>query len=300
MSPVMNIPPKPLQEKVIDMPVISWNTTNIDGIDYLVVDLAKFRIPLEWDPDSQMFLGIAVPDGGIGNFPALVKGDDGDTPTFDTVVNFTPLAWDDPTPAYASLSEPTPNFYEINLGLHEGTPGAAGTPVLDPDDFVDVGPGKMIVVNATSDGFVLESPKVGDSYWPASILNTPSGNAAYTLCSVGIAAQDFAWKPQVSGWCEITGTGTDVAVDLLARLNNPTAGNIVGMAYGGLTPASPFVMPVHTLVDGPPTASAAGYNVVNAGVAATIYLRAERRSGTETFTTSATTTRFQVRVCPIP
>jgi hypothetical protein len=283
------------------VPVINWNTTIIDGREWLVVDLAKFRIPLEFDPESNMFLAIAVPDGGIGNFPALVQGDSGSTPQLDTVIDFTALAHDDPTPAYASLTETSPDIYQLNIGLHEGEPGENGDTVLDPADFSDVLPGKMIVVNALSDGFELQSPKIGDSYWPTSIANTPSGNSAYTLCTVGIPAQGFDWRPSVSGWCVMNGTGADVAVDLIARLDNASSGNIVGMAYG-YAPATttPWLMPMHTLVDGPPTNSADGYNKVLAGDAATIYLRAERRTGTETFTTSGTTTRFKVKVDPVP
>lgn len=278
------------------MAVVSWNTTIIDGKEYLVFDVAKFRIPLEWDPSSQMFICVAVPDGGYGNLPGLVQGDPGVTPQLDNTVNLTVLEWNDPTPDFASLSEPTPNVYELNLSTRKGPPGADGDTVLDIGDFADPAPGKVIAVDDAGTGFELQAQKVGDSYWPASIANTPSGNPAYTLCSVGIPAQPFDWRPEVSGWCVVTGTGADVAVDLLARLNDAAAGNIVGQAYdrvGGISP------PTHVLVDGPPTASADGYNRVAAGAAATIYLRAERRSGTETFTTSNTTTRFRVRVCPI-
>jgi hypothetical protein len=286
-----------LKGKVIDVPIISWNVSVIDGIDYLVVDMAKFRIPLEWDPNSNAFLAIAVPDGGIGNFPALVQGDPGVTPVIDNFVNLTVLDHDDTTPDFASFSEPTPNVYELNMSTRKGPQGDPGVTTLDPSDFASPAAGKALVVNAANDGFELASPKVGDSYWPTSILNTPSGNAGFTLCSVGIPPQPFAWRPRVSGWCVITGTGADVAVDLLARLDNATAGNIVAHGYdrtGGISP------PTHRLENGPPTGSADGYNRVAVNTAATIYLRAERRSGTETFTTSNTTTRFCVTVEPIP
>jgi hypothetical protein len=244
-----------------------------------------------------VFVALAVPTGGILNYPALVKGDDGDTPVLDNTVNLTVLEWDDVTPDFASLSEPTPNVYELNMSTRKGPPGADGDTVLDITDFTDPSPGKVIAVDDANTGFELQAQKVGDSFWPAAIVNTPSGNPAYTLCSVGIDPQPFDWRPEVSGWCVVTGTGADVAVDLLARLDDAAAGNIVGQAYdrtGGISP------PTHVLVDGPPTGSADGYNRVAAGAAATIYLRAERRSGTETFTTSNTTTRFRVKVNPVP
>ena len=283
------------------MPLTNWTTTIINGREFLVIDVAQFRIPLDWDPSSNMFFAVAAPDGGLGGFQALVQGDDGVTPDIETVINFTPLAWDDPTPDSASWTETSEGVYRLNLQLHKGSPGDPGAFNLDDAENLPGTPtaGRVIAVNEDGDGFEYVSQKVGDQYWPAVINNTPSGNPSYTLCSVAIPAQPFDWRPDVSGWCIIQGVGADLRCDLIARLNNATAGNIVGRGRYAeafdLAPNNPCV-----LSSGPPAGSALDYNKVNAGDGAIIYLRAERQSGSNTFTTSASNTYFSVWVRPIP
>jgi hypothetical protein len=247
-----------------------------------------------------MFIAVAAPDGGLGGFPALVQGDDGDTPNIDTTINFTALDFDDATPDSASWTEISENLYRLNLALHNGPQGdAAAFDLEDADNLTGtMVAGKMIVVDSAATGFEYLTPKVGDEYWPATINNTPSGNAAYTLATVSIPAQDFDWRPQVSGWCVVTGTGTDVQVDLIARLTDQAAGNIVGRGRGHAGQNTEGFSTV--LSSGPPAGSASTYNKVAAGVAATVYLRAERQSGSNTFTTTAAATAFCVRVRPIP
>jgi hypothetical protein len=283
------------------MTTITWNTTTIDGKEWLVVDLAKFMAPMEWDPSSQMFFAVAMPDGGIGSFPILAKGDSGETPTIDTVVDFIPLAYNDATPASAVFAETSPDVYRLALQVHEGTPGSAGTFSLH--DAADITTGTLgtgqILVGTGSSTFGYQSLKVGDTFWPTTMSNTPSGNAAYTLCSVGIPAQPWAWRPEVWGQCVITGTAADVRVDLLARLDTAASGNIVGRGIGASLGVNASGIPT-VLVDGPPAGSAEAYNKVAANTAATIYFRAERQSGGDTFTTSNTTTTFKVKVNPVP
>lgn len=282
------------------MPVTNWSSTFIDGKEYLVIDVAQFRVPLDWDPSSNMFLAVAAPYGGLGSFPALVQGDDGQTPNIDTVINFTVLDWDDPTPSTASWTEISENLYRLNLALHNGPQGdAAAFDLQDADNLVGtMVAGKMIVVDPTASGFIYITPKVGDEYWPATISNTPSGNAAYTLCAVSVPAQGFDWRPEVSGWCVITGTGSDVQVDLIARLNDAASGNIVGRGRGHSGQNTEGFSTV--LSSGPPAGSASTYNKVAAGVPAVIYLRAERQSGANTFTTTSAATWFNVKVRPVP
>ena len=280
------------------MPTTTWNTTTIDGKEYLVVDSASFRIPLDFDPSSNMFIAVAAPTGGLGNFPALVQGDPGATPTIDSTIDLTALEYDDTTPDSASWTEISPDTYRLTLALHKGATGNAGSQtIIDANDLEGTPvTGATIVVNATADGFEFQTPLVGDRYIPATINSTPSGNAGYTLCSVGVPALNFDWRPEVSGQCIVSPTIADTQVNLIARLNNAAAGNIVGQGFSlaGLTP------PPIVLSSGPPAGSADGYDRVSAGNSATIYLRAERQTGTGTFTTSATTTSFCVRVCPIP
>lgn len=247
-----------------------------------------------------MFIAVAAPTGGLGNFPALVQGDDGDTPNIDTAINYQALQWDDPTPNYASWTELSPNVYQLNLGLHEGEPGPPGTlTILDAGDLDGTPLAKdILIVNPSASGFIYQAQKVGDRFYPSTINNTATGNPSSTLCQVLIPPQRFDWRPSVEGACVITGTGTDVIVDLFVRLNSETGGNIVGYAFGqsGMTP------PTHVLSSGWPgtTVVTDSYDRIAAGNGATIFLRAERRSGANTFTTSASTTGFRVIVNPIP
>lgn len=277
----------------------TWNITTIDGKQYLVVDVAKFRIPLDWDPSSNMFFAVSYPDGGIGNFTALAKGDTGDVPTLNLPITLTELDPADTTPASASFTEVSPDTYTMSLALHRGAKGDDGDTVLLPTDYGTSGQyqaGDYLVVNSALSAFSFTPQRVGDRYVPATIVATPSGNPAYTLCSVAIPPQRFSYRPLVEGFCEITGTNADVKVDLVARLDNATAGNIIGKAVqrAGQYPAT------HTLSSTPPAGSASGYDLVPPNTSAVIYLRAERVSGGGTFTTSATTTGFSVRVLPIP
>jgi hypothetical protein len=284
------------------MPVMNWNTTVIDGREYLVIEVAQLRIPLDWDPSSNVFIAVAAPTGGVLDYPALVQGDDGDTPDIDTTINFTALEHDDPDPESASWTETSPNVYRLNLALRNGSPGEDGDTILDPGDYTGATAGKILVVNSAEDAFEAATQKVGDWYYPSTINNTPSGNSAYTLAVVGIPAQDFDWRPDVSGQCLITGVDTDVAVDLLARLDGETAGNVVGRAIGATElSATTHVHPTHVLSSGAPWSGYVdAYDKVLTGNSATIHLRAERRTGTSTFTTSNSTTFFRVRVSPVP
>ena len=283
------------------MTTVTWNTTTIDGRQWLVVDLAKFMVPMEWDPSSQMFFAVAVPDGGIGSFPILAKGDTGDVPNINLSVDFTPLAYSDATAASAAFTEISPDTYKLALQVHEGAPGSVGT--FELHNATDITSGVLgtgrILVGTGASTFGYESPKVGDTFWPATMSNTPSGNPGYTLCPVGIPAQPWAWRPEVWGQSVVTGTAADVRVDLLARLDNAASGNIVGRGVGASLGVNAAGIPT-VLVDGPPAGSADAYNKVPANTAATIYFRAERQSGGDTFTTSNTTTTFKVKVNPVP
>jgi len=275
---------------------LTWPTT-ADGQYYIF----EGRVLIPIDPGTDVAQILLRPQGGLGvGIPAIAQGDPGTSPTIDTDITFTELASSDSTPASASWTETSPGVYKLTLSVHEGEPGDPGSnaTIIDADDLTGTPVYKKIItVNSGATGFEYSTQRVGDRYIPASINNTPSGNSLFTLCSVAVPAQDFDWRPHVSGQCVITGTGADVKVDLIARLNNETSGNIVGRAFaGGIGGVSP---PTHVLVSGPPAGSADTYDKVLAGDPATIYLRAERQSGGDTFTTSASTTTFRVKVEPI-
>lgn len=278
------------------MPSTTWNTTTIDGKDYLVIDTTQFRVPLDWDASSQMFIAVAAPTGGLGSFPALVKGDKGDTPTLDSI-DFTALEADDPTPDSASWTETSPGVFKLTLVLHKGPQGVAGDTTVTPSDFGTPIARRIPVVADDLSTFSLQPQLVGDRYVPGGFNSTPSGNPNYTLATVSIPAQPFDWRPAVEGQCFIKKNYNGTVVDLIARLNNETSGAILGRScmssYG-------YWEQTVVLSGAPPAGASDSYDKVSAGYAATVYLRAERQSGSGTFTTDATSTNFCVRVCPIP
>jgi hypothetical protein len=279
-------------------PVVTWNTTTINGVPCLVIDMAQLVVPLDFDPSSNMFLAVGVPSGGYANLPILLQGDVGATPTFDSTVILDVLDYTDPTADSMTLAPLGGNAYQASLTFHRGAPGTPGTTTLDPSAYGTPVSGKTLIVNPTNNGFLYQAQMVGDSYWPATILSAPSGNITYTLCSVAIPALSFAWRPQVSGQTVVTGTGANVDTTLVARLQNETAGNIVAQ---GFSPSGTNATGIATVLsDGPPAGSISAFNTVAAGVAAVVYLRVERQSGTNTFTTSNTTTTFKVFTQPIP
>jgi hypothetical protein len=279
------------------MPVTNWQSTTIDGKEWLVID-AKVRVPLDWDPSSNVFIAIAAPTGGVLNYPVLVQGDPGDTPSLDTTINFTALEWDDATPEFASWTETSPDVYRLNLGLRNGEPGATGAvALLDSTDLSGTPTAdKLIAVNDSATGVEFVTMKVGNRYYPTAYNNTPSGNPAYTLTQVGIEAVDYDRTVEPHAACIVAGTSSDVRVDLYARLNGETGGNIVGRAMGG-TGVAPAT---HTMIPRLPAGASADYDLIPAGETATVHLRAERQTGTGTFTTSGTDTDFYVKVNPVP
>lgn len=281
-------------------PVVTWNTTTINGVDCLVIDMAQLVVPLDFDPSSNMFLAVGVPSGGYANLPILLQGNPGATPTFDSTVNLDVLAYTDPTADSASLTPLGSNVYQVNLTMHAGAPGTPGTTTLTMSAYGTSNAGDMLVVDPTNTTFVYQGQMVGDSYWPASILGASTGNITYTVASVPIPAQKFAWRPEVSGQTVITGTGTNVQANFVARLGGSTTGfPIVGQGIG---PVGTNSTGQHTVISsGPPAGSLTGYNTVAAGTATNVYFNVERQTGTNFFTTNpATTYGCQVIVKPIP
>lgn len=234
------------------------------------------------------------------DYPALVQGDDGETPNIDNVIDFTALDFEDPTPESASWEEIAPNTYKLHLALRNGEKGDDGDTVLDIDDFTDPLPRQMIVVDEAGTGFELQAQGITQSYWPATINNTPSGNATYTLATIGVGPFTRDCEVSASGQCIFTPTSADTAVDLMVRLGTvgistpETSGNIIAKGFGPIGLNAAGISTV--LSEGPPAGSVSTFNKILAGNTGTLYLRAERRVGTGTFTSSNSTTWFKVRV----
>lgn len=288
------------------MPSEVWPIVTFNGKQCYVVE--GFTL-IEVDPQGDTYFLVKTPEGGVGAVGPLVKGDPGKHTIIMEEIDYTFLDADDVTPDSAEFVEITPGddntsqVVQLKITVHRGPDGAPGDTVLDVNDFeTDPIAGMVITVNSTGDGFDLSSPKIGDRYFPASIANVPSGQSTYTLAQVSIPGQLFDWRPEVHGSCEITGTGPDVKVDLVARLgttgisNAEIAGNEVGRGFGvaGQYPPTPVFIP------GPPTGSSNTFDRVLAGAPAIIYFRTERQTGIDTYTTSASRTRLWVKVNAIP
>lgn len=266
----------------------------------------EVRIPKTFDPTTKAAVIMLGPPGGIAQIPALVKGDPGLPASIDTNISFTSLAWDDPTSDSASFTlltpatDSTPAVYRLNLALHEGSPGAAGSnTLLTATDLTGTAVDGYVMAKTVVSGnnrVTWVAQKVGDQYWPASISNTSGVDGQNrTLASVSIPAQPFDYRLRVFGQSIITGTA-NTRVDLLARLDNATSGDIIGRAFG-VTGAAP---PPAVLVSGPPAGSSSTAGKVLAGNSATVFLRAEQQaSTTDGYTTSGVTTSFMVEVAPI-
>ncbi|MEE3066562.1 MAG: hypothetical protein VYA67_21910 [Actinomycetota bacterium] len=277
---------------------MAWPKT-ADGQWYIF----EGQVLMPVDPTTGAPVILLRPQGGMGqSIPAVADGPPGKHAEIAEAINFNELAWDDPTQAsmsWTTLVPPTdddPGVYKLNASLHGGRPGEDGNTVLDPADFENPLPGKFPAIKSDGTAFELQTQKVGGLYLPETINSTPSGQSLYTLAQIPVPAQDFAWRPRVIGWCDISGTGADVRVDLIARLNTEASGNIVSRAVGKAGQAPPR----HVLDSLPPAGSGVDYYRVNKGSSAVIYVRAEKQSGNDNFTTSASTSAFGVEVVPLP
>ncbi|CNH67000.1 Uncharacterised protein [Mycobacterium tuberculosis] len=159
----------------------------------------------------------------------------------------------------------------------------------------------QLVINDAADGVEMIAQKIGDRFNAVETLSVTSGQSAATLATVSVPAQPFDWRPTVAGYAKVKGTGVgNVVVDLLARLNDASGGNIVGKGVQQHSGLAGLLMPTYVLVPGPPAGSSDDYDKVSAGDDATIYLRAEKQSGSDFFVIAASDVHFNVTVSPIP
>lgn len=263
------------------------------------------RLAKTFDPTTKSAIILLGPDGGIAEIPALVKGDPGTPATIDSTINFTALAWDDPTVDSATFTTLTPGttttspVYRLNLSLHKGSPGEAGTStILGANDVVGTATDGYYLAKTTVSGVnkaTWVAPRVGSQYWPATISNTSGTDGQNrTLASVAVPAQPFDYRLRVHAQTIISGT-VNTRVDLLARLDNAISGDVIGRTYG-LTGVTDRLI----LVSGVAPGSASTVGRVSSGAACTVFLRSEQQgSTTDTYTTSATTTSLLVEVVPV-
>lgn len=270
------------------MPTEPYPTVTANGVDYWSIPCLVAK---ESDPDNGAYVYFAKPLDGVSGISGLVKGDPGKHTEFQSAVDFTPLAYDDPTAASMSVVEVTPGsdtvsqVVKVVAALHEGEPGTDGTTSLDMDSITGTAAtGKSIVVNASVDGFDYATPWTGGMHWPATVTEASAQSAGVTLSTITVASNTYLsdWRMVVFAGSTIAGSTADVQVDLIARLN-AADGPVIGRAYGVNGTFDKLV-----IIPGPDAGSASTVNKVTAGAAATVYIRAEKQSGTATFSTSNT------------
>lgn len=280
---------------------MAWPIVDYNGLPHYK-GTGTVLVPVDGTGVAHIFMR---EDGGIiGGVSGVMQGDPGAPPGIQTTVNSVELAHDDPTPASASWTQLSPpnetypgGLYQYNHVWHAGAPGAPGATVWDPTDL-DPSPvaGQVPVVKSTLDGFDLVAQKIPEVFYPGEIDDIPSGNTNFTVTAIPIPARPWARRLRAGGYQVVTGEAADVRVDLLARLNNETGGNIVGRCQG--------IAQVErlTLDPGKPieTGTAADtYNQIAANSAATVYVRTERKAGTSTYIGSASQAQFWVEALPL-
>ncbi|SRX93555.1 hypothetical protein MSP7336_01794 [Mycobacterium shimoidei] len=281
------------------MAVEPWPTVTIGGQNYWQIPMLVAK---ESEPDAQVLVLVATPQGGVANVGPLVKGDPGLPPTFDAPT-LHPLEWNDPTPDSISFTLVTPAtddagpVYHADVYMHKGQPGQDGTSTLDVDAYGTPLAGRILAVKADLTGFEYVPQKVGGMHWPASLNAAPAGTTAgFTLGTITVQANTypFDWRPDIEAMTIVAGSGPDVRVDLVARLNADN-GPVIGRCYGIAGAQDRLI-----LVSGPDAGAADGTNRIAAGAAATIFLRTEKQAGADTYSTSVATTRFSMKAIAVP
>lgn len=251
-----------------------------------------------------------TPSGGASNLPALVQGDPGLAPTLRNVTmnqvsaGTTPPAstWTLITPGSTGVAP----VYDLVLYVNSGATGSTGssTNISSAPDVEGGPPGSgtdgytLYWVNADAK-WKISAPKRTSG--PFSVPNSSfaaayNGNAgSYSVASIGIPAQPYAWRPVVRAGLYATGT-INTHVDLVCRLNNSSTGDIVG--YGlGQTGVGPYPIILQSAFGA--SISSGTYGQVAAGASATIFLLASQTaSTTDNWQTVNTNGYFTVEAMP--
>lgn len=267
-----------------------YPTKIIDGVPHWGIPC---WVPKESDPERGTYIYFAKPLDGISGLAGLVKGEPGKHTIIDTEIVRTPLAYDDPTPDSMEFvevvpgSDTTSQVVQLHATQRSGPPGADGTATWDPTDLTETPvAGTIPAVNTALTGFDLVQQKAGKAHWPGSVNNAPAGTTGtFQLGTIAVPPGTYqaAWRPHINAGGTVTGSSSDIKVDIVARLGAPD-GPIVGRGHG--------VAGVQTqrtiVVSGPPpgtSVSNADYFVAG-GAGATVYLMAEKVSGGATYLTT--------------
>jgi hypothetical protein len=243
-----------------------------------------------------------TPNGGLGSFPTLAAGESGLPPVFDSVVMNEVNPGDTlPASTFTLVSPGGPgvaSHYVANLYVHKGATGSTGPSTnisAAPDVEGTLTDSYILVYNTADTKWKISAQKVGDIYVPSTISSTSGNASTRTLCSFTVPALPYDWRPLAWGQCIVSGT-INTRVDLVARVNNATTGDVFAKGFGlaGVTDR-PYIIPAI------PPGSASSYAKVSAGSSATIYLQAIQQNGgtTDSWTTDTATTTFELKVNPV-
>lgn len=291
---------------------------SIDGEDFYQWKTV-LRIPKNWTPESGVFIAVAPP-GGIANFPAAVQGDPG-LPIVIRNSTVVPLEATDSTPDSFTWTLVTPGsatvqpVYDVTLAIHKGAKGDDGTMVIGTATDFDRGTtdanmhdGYILQLKSDGSGGFKVTPvalRVGNTYWPTAITTLSNATGGNAIATIVIPPQLFPFRLHVNGQDIVSYDGTDVQVDLVARLGGTgtcdghTDGQVIARGLG--LPGSAALMQVLDFAAAPPVNSTTGFGQVAAGGSGTsVFIRMEQvGSGTSTFDTIAGRGIYSVDVIPV-
>ncbi|AXQ52041.1 minor tail protein [Mycobacterium phage Yeet] len=261
-----------------------------------------------FNPDTGVAYLVLTPEGGFGELPFFSAGTPGLPPEF-TEIKMTPVDPADPLPAVNPVMTQVdpggpglPSRYKLEFFVHKGDKGDTGSLVIANAEDLATSPAlnsstnKFTLVYRSSDGmWVPTAQRVGNMFI-SPVISATAHNATPVrqLSHITIEAQPFDWYPKVFAQTQVTGAA-DTRVDLIARLNDPASGAMVGYSKGlsGVTPPPNVLIPAFSTSSTLPK--------VSAGNAAVIYLRAEQMAGSSNSwsTPASPDTTFCVEVSPL-
>jgi len=270
----------------------------------LTITGASITFDSSYDPTTGIATITITPAGGLGTLPAVLDGQPGQPPVLQVGAVETLPAGSDATVALTELvsgGAGTASVYQLNFGIPVGATGAsASNPIFDyiaGGETALTGAVGLVWNEVTSlfDPVVPAASAAGQVYYASSINSTSgTGPGPRNLTSISVPPQPFSWFPTVSGGCVVTGT-VNTQVNVQAFVGS-TIGDQVGVGYG--VPGTPTQSVA--LMSGVPAGSQSGYGVVPAGMSATIVFAATQVASTlDAWTTSSTTSTFQVFTTPV-
>lgn len=297
---------------------MSYTYTVTDGVETFTWDVQGEIIV------SDPALGIATqtitPSGGLSRLPVLapgVPGAPGNPPAVVVDNEYAPgVTIPAPTVTITTPATSTvPAVWTLTVGHHRGNDGVTNTTLLACTDLVGSPLAGYVPTYVTDTGLAVggSSNGIAGAVWQpltvggiytATISSTTGSGSPRTLGSIAIPAKARAWRPKCDGFV-VVGNAADTQVDLFATLGTTTDDQV---AYGRGVLGS-VVHPTRIGWSGWGAALgttggkySAGYGVVPAGQATTIFLQAKQlASTTSAWTTPAggPTAAFSVEVSPV-